>query len=129
VADHKRSPDLRSLMKKLNPRRISSLHNPFHRTRRFQTLCIMSANTTYTYTKLNKEKQEIRLLTLLPSQGVDDPIRIIISHVPFIVEEKGPSARPDTKEIRRSLPDGWSVFETMEGRLFFSYWDGNAKVC
>jgi hypothetical protein len=84
----------------------------------------MSANTTYTYTKLDKEKQEIRLLTLLPSQGMDDSIRITISHVPFIVEEKGPSARPDIEEIRRSLPDGWSVFESMEGRLFFSSWDG-----
>jgi hypothetical protein len=83
----------------------------------------MSANTTYTYTKLNKEKQEIRLLTLLPSQGIDDPIRITISHVPFIVEENGPSARPDIEEIRRSLPDGWNVNETMEDRLLFCYRD------
>jgi len=84
----------------------------------------MSANTTYTYTKLDKEKQEIRLLTLLPSQGIDDPIRITISHVPFIVEEKGPSARPDIEDIERSLQDGWRVYETVEGHLIFRYWDG-----
>jgi hypothetical protein len=83
----------------------------------------MSANTMYTYTKLNKEKQEIRLLTLLPSQGIDDPIRITISHVPFIIEENGLSARPDIEEIRKSLPDGWQVFETMEDRLLFRFWD------
>jgi hypothetical protein len=91
----------------------------------------MSANTTYTYTKLDKEKQEIRLVTLLPSQGIDDPIRITISHVPFIVEEKELSARPDIEEIGRSLPagweEGWSVYETVEGRLLFRYWDEKDK--
>ena len=67
------------------------------------------------------------MLTLLPSQGINDDIRITISHVPFIVEENGQSARSDIEEIRKSLPDGWGVYETVEGRLLFRYWDGKDK--
>jgi hypothetical protein len=63
----------------------------------------MSTNTTYTYTKLDRERLEMILLTLLPCSVLDDPVQIAISHVLLIIKEKGAPVRPDIEGTRMSL--------------------------
>ena len=83
----------------------------------------MSVIPPYTYTKLDRAKQEIRLLTLLPSQSLVEPVRITISHVPFTVNEKDTRSNPKIKDLEEKLLPGWHVYETLEGRLLFRYYD------
>jgi len=82
----------------------------------------MSTIPPYTYSKLDKAKQEIRLLSLQPSPSLDEPIRITITHVPFIVDDRELPARPKLDEVRRNLPYGWAACETLEGRLLFGHY-------
>jgi hypothetical protein len=88
----------------------------------------MSINMSpYIYSKLNPDIEEIRLITLLPGL-FEDPIRLVISHEPFPVKEKDPPPSKITKELLDSLPAGWLVIETTEGRLLyeFTYNDGSS---
>jgi hypothetical protein len=90
-----------------------------------------TAMTPYTYADL--DEKEIRLLTLLPSRNFDDPIRITIAHVPFAVAAAWEShpKQPPLKAIRKTLPKDleigdtwrWNAYETLEGRILYSYWD------
>jgi len=76
----------------------------------------------YAYSKLDSKNHEIRLVTLLPGEFID-PIRITIAHQPFIVEseKRRPIPTLPTEEHRKSLPPGWYVFETLEGRWIYNY--------
>ncbi|KAI6085936.1 heterokaryon incompatibility protein-domain-containing protein [Hypoxylon rubiginosum] len=74
--------------------------------------------THYQYTRLNVAEEEIRLLTLLPGSH-DAPLIGIISHVSLKppVERKTP--RLSLKALEETLPPGWKVGETYEGRYIF----------
>ncbi|KAG8157264.1 hypothetical protein KVR01_012972 [Diaporthe batatas] len=63
---------------------------------------------------------EVRLVTILP--GVfGDPISIYIKHAQLVPPvEEGRLCHPPLKEIRETLPVGWSAFETLEGRVVFT---------
>jgi hypothetical protein len=77
----------------------------------------------YVYKELDQTKREIRLLTLLPSRKLDDPIRIRLSHVPFDPPPFVPRAALDVEAVERELPHGWQAFETIEGQAIFGYFD------
>jgi hypothetical protein len=77
----------------------------------------------YVYKELDQTRREIRLLTLLPSRELDDPIRIRLSHVPFDPPPFVSRAELDVEAVERELPDGWFAYETMEGQAIFSYHD------
>ena len=81
---------------------------------------------SYTYDNLDETTEEIRLITLLPSADFDGPIRFVISHVPFAISEPKRHRRVNLPidDISKTLPGGWDVRETLEGRLIYSYWDG-----
>jgi len=75
----------------------------------------------YTYRKLDTETQEIRILELLPALSRDEPIRITISHEPFIVKSTRVKKSVITKELLASLPKNWYAFENLEGRVIYNY--------
>jgi hypothetical protein len=73
----------------------------------------------YQYRSLDFEKQEIRLLKLLPSD-FNDEIRVVIFHKSLpepIIEELAPDYWDRLKEM---LPDGWQAYETVGGRVIFT---------
>lgn len=77
--------------------------------------------------------QEIRLLSLLPTPNLDDPIRIIIFHVPLATACESAIKKPQLEELKSTLPQDcstgdkhdWSVAETPEGRTIYTFWDGS----
>ncbi|KAH8660426.1 heterokaryon incompatibility protein-domain-containing protein [Xylariales sp. PMI_506] len=73
----------------------------------------------YRYTELNHAVREIRLVTLQPGYG-DEQIRLSIRHHSFHPQET-PSASPvvSSREIQATLPDGWLVDQTLDGRYIF----------
>jgi hypothetical protein len=76
----------------------------------------------YTYSKLNFESQEIRLLTLHP--GIfEDPIDISIYHKPFPTKEYSPPNIFINKDIEKSLPAGWFAFVTLDDRILYTFDD------
>jgi hypothetical protein len=80
--------------------------------------------STYTYAKLRTEAEEIRLVRLLPGKP-DEEIAFNIFHSPLIPRERKISTtRLSLKEIQKTLPKGWAVFETLEGRYLFSSDEG-----
>lgn len=82
-----------------------------------------SSHAQYRYAPLATDS-EIRLLTILP--GVfETPISVDIKHAQLVPpDEEGRSLHPPLKEIRETLPAGWSAFETLEGRILFGGSDG-----
>jgi hypothetical protein len=72
----------------------------------------------YQYAKLDIEADEIRLLTLLPGESVD-ALEVSISHVSLPVPEDSNDTRMPIKELQKTLPPGWSVHETLDGRYIF----------
>ena len=73
----------------------------------------------YRYTKLDTDTNEVRLLELLPGE-FDDDLRMTLTHHPLVIYDK---AEPRTKilknELQRTLPSGWTVWETIEDRFLF----------
>jgi hypothetical protein len=67
----------------------------------------------YSYSKLNVQTGEIRLLNLLPGR-FEDSIHLTISHEPFLVEPKPSHRKEITQEHLDSLPEGWDVGVTMD---------------
>ncbi|KAH7148490.1 heterokaryon incompatibility protein-domain-containing protein [Dactylonectria macrodidyma] len=63
---------------------------------------------------------EIRLLHLLPGK-FDDEIRIEITHVLLKQPQEQQSTRLSRLELQKTVPSGWEVFETPEGRYLFCY--------
>ncbi|KAI1768943.1 heterokaryon incompatibility protein-domain-containing protein [Hypoxylon sp. FL1150] len=74
--------------------------------------------TQYQYTRLNVAEEEIRLLTLLPGSH-DAPLIAIISHVPLKLPMERKTVRLNIEALEKTLPTGWSVGETYEGRYIF----------
>ncbi|RYP81660.1 hypothetical protein DL769_001892 [Monosporascus sp. CRB-8-3] len=70
---------------------------------------------------LNLSTNDIRLVTIPPGE-FDDPIKVEITHaelVPPAHDDK--PRRLSLKEIQETLPEDWSAYETLEGRVIF--WD------
>ncbi|KAK7402762.1 hypothetical protein QQX98_011471 [Neonectria punicea] len=63
---------------------------------------------------------EIRLLHLPPGK-YDDGIRMRISHVLLKQPDKQAETRLSRSKVQKTLPPGWEVFETPEGRYLFCY--------
>jgi hypothetical protein len=57
----------------------------------------------YEYSPLICEKNEIRLLTLLPGD-LDDDIRFEISHTPLAAPKELPVQRMSLNELRETIP-------------------------
>jgi Heterokaryon incompatibility protein (HET) len=74
----------------------------------------------YQYSKLEDELRDIRLLLLRPGQ-FDDDLRAVVSIVSLIEPVSLPSRRLSLRELRTTLPAGWQVFETVEGRYIFEH--------
>lgn len=75
----------------------------------------------FVYRPLCPEKEEIRLVRLLPG-GFDDELTIQLIHVPFLRQtalQPSPSTRLDLKALQETLPEGWTARKTIEGRYLF----------
>jgi hypothetical protein len=75
----------------------------------------------FQYTRLEAPSKDIRLITLLPGTH-DEHILVRIKHARLpIYDDDSPNAAEKTRrEIEATLPPGWVVFETKEGRFIFS---------
>lgn len=73
---------------------------------------------TYQYSKLLNPRVDIRLLDLLPGK-FDDEIRITIKHVPLSQPPEHVAKRLPLEQLIKTLPPGWIVLETVEGRYLF----------
>ncbi|KAI9687976.1 MAG: hypothetical protein M1820_010374 [Bogoriella megaspora] len=70
------------------------------------------------YDPLDLDNQEIRLIKLLPG-NFSDAIRVVIAHIPLSIDDTiTPS--DDLNALQQTLPNGWQVRKTLEGRLIFS---------
>ncbi|XXH06187.1 hypothetical protein Hte_012633 [Hypoxylon texense] len=67
------------------------------------------------YTRLNAAEEEIRLFTLLPGSHAA-PLVGTISHVPLKTLAERKILRLNLEELEKTLPPGWTVGETHEGR-------------
>ncbi|KAI1840860.1 hypothetical protein JX266_012942 [Neoarthrinium moseri] len=85
---------------------------------------VTAGNTTpqrYIYTPLEDPGRDIRLVTIQAGTW-DDPLCIRIGHVPLYPPTRTKDTRKPLCEIKRTLPPGWIVEETTEGRyIFFGY--------
>ncbi|KAK1242546.1 hypothetical protein MKX08_005358 [Trichoderma sp. CBMAI-0020] len=79
----------------------------------------MSANnSTYHYHPLRGS--EIRLIRLHPAQQYQDDILLTIFHQPLTArKDESKTTRLSRKQLQSTLPAGWEVFETPEGRYLF----------
>ncbi|KAK1830638.1 heterokaryon incompatibility protein-domain-containing protein [Podospora conica] len=77
--------------------------------------------TTYVYHPLDKSKNEIRVVDILPSADFNAPIELSITHVPFVVPPEHLLAdnRQPLDEIYKTLPAGWGVEKTSENRHIY----------
>ena len=73
----------------------------------------------YRYTQLSTEAQDIRLLKLLPGR-FEEPVRLSLFHTPFVPPNEPLQQRLSTNVLDDTLPPGWRVFETLEGRYVFN---------
>jgi hypothetical protein len=73
----------------------------------------------YKYQPLDEEAQEIRLLKLLPAENLDDDIEIEIFHAPLIEPEREPDTRFDFEELEKTIPEGWALRKSEDGRYIF----------
>jgi hypothetical protein len=71
----------------------------------------------YQYRKLNGA--DIRLLELLPGR-FDDPLEAVIKHVPLSEPVKAETKMLSREELQSTLPEGWKVRQTLDGRYIFS---------
>lgn len=78
----------------------------------------------YKYARLGAPNREIRLMTLLPGNS-DEDIHITIAHHAFDGQPRIRKAKKITQEHRDSLPAGWIVCVTFEGRFLYEYTDPN----
>lgn len=74
---------------------------------------------TYTYQHLDESKNEIRLVTILPG-NYDDPLEITLKHVSLNpLPLQLPPTTLSLSQLEETMPPGWSVHETVEGRMLF----------
>lgn len=75
----------------------------------------------YHYSKLDTDKQEIRLLTLLPG-NFEDSIRFTISHEPFLITDDKILPRENSaKQNHNPLPPGWHVSKNYDDRTIYYF--------
>lgn len=81
----------------------------------------------YTYTPLADPDLEIRLLIIQPGR-FDETIKVTLQPAPlFGLRKKQPETqRLSVDELQASVPQGWQVFETREGRIIFDSGDGTS---
>lgn len=72
----------------------------------------------YSYSQLSTENQEIRIISLLPGQ-YEEPIRIVITHESLDFPKIDRPPRSFTQEEIRSVPDGWTLRETLSGHILY----------
>ncbi|KAE8453859.1 hypothetical protein EG329_007635 [Mollisiaceae sp. DMI_Dod_QoI] len=73
----------------------------------------------YTYTPLETEKAEIRMIQLAPGKAEDDIVLSLI-HAPLVKPQEPPEdPRLSIKELQKTLPDDWLVKKTLNGRYLF----------
>lgn len=72
----------------------------------------------YVYQPLDVTRDETRLVTLYPGSR-DESIRISLSHVPFQIPFADSRSSFSWEELQATLPQGWSVGETLEGKAIF----------
>lgn len=77
------------------------------------------ATSTYVYQPLN-HPDDIRLLTLLPEKAEDD-VTIQVEHIALTHREVVKPVRLSLSEVQQTLPEGWKVHETLEGRYVFRH--------
>ncbi|KAK6606664.1 hypothetical protein H4I95_04313 [Botrytis cinerea] len=82
----------------------------------------------YEYAQLERENEEIRLLSLMPGAR-DDDISIRIFHVPLIIppRQTGEIKRLSLEQLQETLSDGMYVMKTIDGRYIFKHRSGNAN--
>jgi hypothetical protein len=78
----------------------------------------------YQYSALRNPEVDIRLLELLPGK-LDNVIRVHIFHAPLRPSAEPTSNGSSLSEIQKTLPPGWSVYETVEGRYIFHHADSD----
>lgn len=83
----------------------------------------------YEYSSLNLDRGEIRLMTLLPGE-FDDPVRISLHHAVLQIPDNGfhGTGSVDLDTLRKTLPPGWSVELTFEGRVLFFRPEGRDRT-
>ena len=73
----------------------------------------------YQYRPLDFENHDIRLLKLLPGE-FNDEIRVVVYHRSLpepVIHEPAPDY---WDKLKKTLPDGWQAYETVEGRVIFT---------
>ncbi|KAK7957721.1 HET-domain-containing protein [Apiospora saccharicola] len=73
----------------------------------------------YVYRPLDASKKEIRLVTVLPGEH-GSPIEVTLHHVSL--NSPAPQTLPTVmslKEVRATLPKGWSAYQTLRDRIMF----------
>src|ERR1700712_4269192 len=79
---------------------------------------ITMESNNYNYLPLNHDVGEIRLVVLLPDL-FDNKIRVSLSHVVLPIPATSPERTIDMQGLQRTLPPGWEVLQTVEGRALF----------
>jgi hypothetical protein len=73
----------------------------------------------YRHTDLDPATNDLRLVTLLPGEFHDD-IEIQIRHGPLVaIPNEHQNPRISIEELTKTLPAGWTLYETLGGRYIF----------
>ncbi|KAK3986028.1 heterokaryon incompatibility protein-domain-containing protein, partial [Cladorrhinum sp. PSN332] len=106
------------------PLLVRYLHSPSN-----SFLTIMPLKYEYEPLSRVKGKEEIRLVTILPSNTFRSRIKIEISHVPFPALKKdvpsNVSLETPLSNVQNTVPRGWTAYMTLEGRFLYRFEDGN----
>ncbi|KAH8666704.1 heterokaryon incompatibility protein-domain-containing protein [Xylariales sp. PMI_506] len=88
----------------------------------------------FTYEPLVEEDHQIRVVTILPGE-YQDPIQLQIDHISLNIASvhgdpsskvSHPEGSHTIDEVRRTLPHGWRVHQTITNRLLFCDNEGNS---
>ena len=81
----------------------------------FETLGLMM---TYQYRPLERDQDEIRLVSLLPG-NFDDPIQISIHHTSLVPSTNAQSKKANKDQCENIVPYPWSTEETSDGDTLY----------
>jgi len=74
----------------------------------------------YSYFVLTDPTYRIRLVELLPGNFSDD-IRGRIHHSVLVPPDSEDDGRFSLSELQKTIPEGWQVYQTIDGRFLFRY--------